>query len=60
MKAFKAAQILFISRHAGDQLMRVKLDNFVAFARAGVLYLNGNRNIRALPDGRATAPLADI
>ena len=36
MNAFEAAEVLFISRHAGHEFMRVELNDFIAFARTGV------------------------
>src|SRR5205807_2704938 len=48
MNPFEAAEVLFISRHAGHEFMRVELDDFIAFARAGVGYVNSDGNVRAV------------
>src|SRR5438105_1161522 len=57
MNPFEAAEVLFVSRNAGHEFVRVELNNFVAFARAGVGYVERDGNTWALPYGRATAPL---
>src|SRR6266576_6398868 len=52
MYSFKAAQVLFVSCHAGDQFANVKLDNFVAFTRPCV----GDVKRDGCDEARAGAP----
>ena len=45
MNPFEAAEVLFVSRNAGHEFVRVELNNFVAFARAGVGYVERHRDL---------------
>ena len=45
MNPFKAPEVLFVSRHAGHEFMRVELDDFVAFAGAGVGYIESDGTV---------------
>src|SRR5689334_15900849 len=60
MNAFEPTEILLVGRYAGNELVKVKLNDLVAFTWAVVGNVTGNRNLRigAFAHSQITAPCA--
>src|ERR1051326_8974166 len=58
MNAFEPTEILLVGRYAGNELVKVKLNDLVAFTWAVVGNVTGNRNLRigAFAQSQITAP----